>query len=240
MSIDISKYKNQIEAKNALRQDYEGELPSTVLDRLCREFIGWIDSGDTDYLDAAVSLLYANKVPIKGRLFDEVGKLAEARLSREVEGSSGARNKQIKYRRKQAEKFAEPIIKQLETKNGRNKCFINEPAVQNVFVLVKICGFYELSACFYAACINDKNRAATWFKKIGAGRIRQLYTNFKRTDKYDELTSNLELYKEIAYPNMSNEDIERSITNGEAFCKQTYSYLLEEGKEFTRIKRNKN
>ncbi|EKO3975251.1 hypothetical protein FNO25_003255 [Vibrio fluvialis] len=240
MRIDISKYKNQIEAENALRQDYEGELPSTVLDSLCREFIGWIDSGDTDYLDAAVSLLYANKVPIKGRLFDEVGKLAEARLSREVEGSSGARNKQIKYRRKQAEKFAEPIIKQLETKNGCNKYFISEPAVKNVFVLVKICGFYELPACFYAACINEENKGRPTFKRISAGRVRQLYREYKKTDEYNLYISDLEKYKEIVYPNMTSEEIEHSITNGEAFSKQTYQFLLEQGKEFTRMKRNKN
>ncbi|MCX8764214.1 MULTISPECIES: hypothetical protein [Vibrio harveyi group] len=240
--IDINKFQKEQEIEKALRQDFESELPSKVLDSLCREFIGWINSGDTDYLDTAVSLLCANNVPVKGMVLDEVGKLAEARLSREIKESSGKREERFRNLRETVIEY-EPFksfFDNLKSKSGRNKVFNSEPAISNVFDLVKICGFYELSAFFYAACINEKASGNRTFKRIGAGRVRQLYREYKKTEEYNQLISNLEVYKEVKYPNMTNEDIEHSITQGEDFCKQTYDYLLEEGKDFIRIKRNKN
>lgn len=222
---NITKYKKRAEAEKTLRQEYESEVSSKVLDSLCREFNGWLSYGDTDYLDKAVSLLYASKVPIKGVLLDEVGKLANARLSGEVKKSTGKRKKLI-----------DKSTESLKTKKGRNKFFVNEPCVKNVFVLVNICGFYERSACFYAACINEKIVNTPIGKRITARGIRQLYDEFKKTVEYKLFINSLELYKKIAYPNMSNEEIESSITNGDEFCKDKFDYLYTD--EFTRIKRN--
>lgn len=233
--IDVAKLEQERKAEKALRADYDGEVSSEVLDSLCREFRGWMSSGDPDYLDAAVSLLSANKVPIKGGLLDEVGKLANDRLSGEVKKSTGKR-KEFLNNLKELEPY-KTLLNKLGTKSGSNKVFATEPAIANVFELVEICGFYELPAFFYAACINEKMKGARFFKSIKAGRLRQLYRKYKKTDDYQLLVSDLEQYKEIKYPDMTDEEIEHSITKGEVFCKQTYSYLLEQGKEFKRIKR---
>ncbi|EGR7968678.1 hypothetical protein I8B06_003816 [Vibrio vulnificus] len=226
---NITKYKKRAEAEKTLRQEYESEVSSKVLNSLCREFNGWLSSGDTDYLDEAVSLLYANKAPIKGVLLDEVGKLANARLSGEVKESTGDRKKIIESAKDKIREIFES--KAFKTKSGRNKAFVTEPAIENVFDLVEICGFNQLPAFFYAACINEKKKGTPFFKSIKAGRLRKLYGDYKKTDDYNLFISNLEQYKEIKYPNMTNKDIEHLITKGEVFCEKRYSHLLESGKE---------
>lgn len=241
-NVNCEMFKKRREIEKALRQEFDSELPIKVLDNLCEEFLGWMDSGDTDYLDTAVSLLCANNVSIRGMILDEVGKLAEARLRREIKESTGEREEHIRRRYErliQSEPF-KSLDANLKTKNGQNKILVHAPAMTNVFELVNICGFYELPAFFYAACINERASSNRTFKRIRAGRVRQLYGQYKKTEEYNLFISDLELYKEMRYPSMTNEEIEYSITQGEDFCKQKYDYLLEQEKDFTRIKKNKN
>ncbi|HFQ5383271.1 TPA: hypothetical protein ACGVAV_001813 [Vibrio vulnificus] len=239
-NVNCEMFKKRREIEKALRQEFDSELPIKVLDNLCEEFLGWMDSGDTDYLDTAVSLLCANNVSIRGMILDEVGKLAEARLRRDIKESTGVREGRIRKRYElliQSEPF-KSFDANLKTKNGQNQIFVRDPAMTNVFELVNICGFYELPAFFYAACINERASGKRTFKRIGAGRVRQLYRKYKKTEEYNLFISDLELYKEMRYPSMTNEEIEYSITQGEDFCKQKYEFLLEQAKDFTRIKKN--
>lgn len=208
MMIDISKYKNQMEAENALRQDYEGELPSKVLDSLCREFIGWIDSGDTDYLDAAALLLYANKVPIKGRLFDEVGKLAEARLSREVKGSTGERKKKRK----------ELVSRAAKDNKGEPKKICNHIA----FTLIEVCRLKTEQAYRYTSKIFERDYAE-WFRlnrevldskvldSVSDRTVKRHYEAFKKSSDYEWQREIQEEYKDAFYPDMTIEEIKHSL-----------------------------
>ncbi|HHY0591389.1 hypothetical protein KW505_12135 [Vibrio fluvialis] len=222
---DVSKYKKQAEFLGCIQKEYENDLTEESLKSLCREMRGWIETGDTDYLDAAVILLHKDGAPVKGVVLNEAGKLAEARFSRKITESNGKRKKHI-----------EPLTKHLKTKKGRNQFFVHKPVIANVFVLVEICGFYERAACFYAACINEKYLGRAIHKRITTVGVRKLYQDFKKTQDYELLKAGLTEYKDTIYPNMSKEDIERSITNGEVFCKDKFSHLNTD--EFTRIKRN--
>ncbi|ELE7142385.1 hypothetical protein RB981_003171 [Vibrio cholerae] len=205
---NITKYKKRAEAEKTLRQEYESEVSSKVLDSLCREFNGWLSYGDTDYLDEAVSLLYANKVPIKGILLDEVGKLANARLSREVKESTGDRKKMLK----------ELLSRGAKDAKREPKAICNGIA----FTLIEVCRLKTEQAYRYTSKIFERdygmwiriNREALGWKvsdKVSDRTVKRYYETFKKSSNYEWKIEYVDKYKEAFYPNMTIEEIKHSL-----------------------------
>lgn len=209
--VDVKKYKYQAETQKALKQEYESELSNELLNSLWDEFRCWIDSGDTDYLDAAVSLLHSKEVSIKGVLLDEVGKLAKARLSREVKRSTGTtRKKREKKRYLQAtEKFQKLPY---------------EIANDIAFTLIEICGLKTEKAYFYTSRILERDHKRVFHhfdtcltvsvkQTLSDRTIRRNYEKLKQANlsEYSLKKQNLQLWQSMRYPDMTPEEIQQAL-----------------------------
>lgn len=219
MNDDKSKRRRFNVIDTRLIKEYGDCLNSDDLNELCRELDRWHFYQDTDYLDAAVSFLHDKKVPIKGVLLDEVGKIAKARLNRDVTESTNQRRDERPEYLKQAK--------------GKMKSEPHELANYIVFTLIEICEMKTEESYRYASKILHRDHS-DYFRAmrdkldipvkvdLSDRTIRRNYEEFKNEkhcktmgegfpSMYKTFKENLDLFKEEFYPGVTPEEIKSKL-----------------------------